>query len=180
MRILSFKDCKWDKKYIIAALITLLAAIICGIVLYIFANINSYFQNFATDYIYYIFNFKNSSLIFPHLLSELIYLYLFFLIAYFTKLKYLTLIILFLRTLYFTLYAAILIALNSIGGVTVAVFIFIPTAVISLALCILCAETCKSISGKYAFCAPAVFAVADTLIMVLLLNVIFRVVIIIV
>ena len=85
MRNLSFKEFSWDKKYIIASGITIICSIICGIVLYKISNININFVSFANDYIFFIFNFKNSKLVFPHLLSELFYLYLFFLVAYFTK-----------------------------------------------------------------------------------------------
>ena len=53
MRNLSFKNYKWDKKYLIAVFITLLCAIISGIVLYIFANVNIYFKNFAEEYVFF-------------------------------------------------------------------------------------------------------------------------------
>ena len=73
MRNLSFNEFKWDKKYVIAVIITLLCAIISGIVLYKFVNINIFFIEYAQDYIFYVFNFKNSKLIFSHILGELFY-----------------------------------------------------------------------------------------------------------
>ena len=180
MRNLSFSKFKCDKKYLIAVLVTLLCAIICGIVLYINVNINIYFSYFAEEYIYCVFNFKNASIIFSHLLSELFYVYLFFLIGYFTKFKYFTLIFIFIKGMYFTIYSAILIAFNSFGGITVAVLVYIPTSIISFIFCILTVETCKIINKRYVFFIPAVFALLNTLILIVLINVVFRVVIVIV
>lgn len=180
MRNLSFKGCKCDLRYLIAVIITFLCAVICGIVLYKTVSINIYFKNFTENYVFYVFNFKNSKLIFSHILSELIYIYIFFLICYFTKFKYLTLIIIFIRGLYFAVYAAILFELVTFGGITVAILVFIPTYLISLVFCWVTAEFCKSINKKYVFFLPAILALANTIIMVILVNVVFRVVIVIV
>ena len=180
MRNLSFKGCKWDKKYFIAALITFLCAIICGIVLYIFVNINIYFQRYAQDYVYYVFNFKNSKLILSHLLSSLLYIYICFLIAYFTKFKYVTLVLVFVRGLFFAVYTGILIGLNAFGGVTVAVLVFIPSTFVSILFCCITAETCRKLNRKYAFILPAVLSVIDLIIMIMLVNVVFRIIIVIV
>ena len=180
MRNLSFNEFSCDKKYIIASIITLICSIICGVVLYKLSNINIYFVNFANNYIYYVFNFKNSKLIFPHLLVELFYLYLFFVIAYFTKLKFLTLIVLFVRGIFFTVYAAILLSLNSLGGVTVAVLVFIPASVVSMILCNLIAESCKIFNKKIVLFVPAVCAVINTILLIILVNLLFRVIIVIV
>ncbi len=180
MRNLSFNEFSCDKKYIIASVVTLICAIICGIVLYKLSNINVYFVNFANDYIFYVFNFKNSKLIFPHLLGELFYMYLFFVTAYCTKFKFLTLIILFVRGIYFAIYSAILFSLNSLGGITVAVLVFIPASVVSIIFCYLIAESCRIINKKYVFFVPAVCALINTLILIILTNILFRVIIVIV
>lgn len=180
MRNLSFNGYKWDKRYLIASIITLICSIICGIVLYKIVTINIFFRNFAEEYIYYVFNFKNSTLLISHLLSELFYLYIFFLIGYFTKFKYLTLILVFVRGLFFAVYAAILIGLNALGGVSVAVLVFIPVSCVSLCLCWLTVEICKIINKRYVFFMPAIFAFIVTLIMIILVNIVFRVVIVIV
>ncbi len=180
MRNLSFCKLKWDKKYLIAFSVTLICAIISGIVLYIFANINIYFENYAHDYVYFVFNFKNGNLIFPHLLSETIIIYIIFSVCYFTKFKYLTLIIFFIRGIYFTVYTAILIELNTFGGITVAVFVFIPTSFCSLFFGILIAESCKIINKKYIFVVPVVLAVVNTLLFLILINIVFRLIIVIV
>ena len=180
MRNLSFKEFSCDKKYIIASAITLICAIICGVVLYKLSNINIYFTNFANNYIYYVFNFKNSKLILPHLLVELFYLYIFFAIAYFTKFKFLTLLILFVRGIFFTVYAAILLSLNSLGGVTVAILVFIPATIISMVFCNLIADSCKIINKKIVLFVPAVCAIIDTLLLIILVNLLFRVIIVIV
>ena len=180
MRNLSFKEFSCDKKYVIASIITLICSIICGIVLYKLSNINVYFVNYANNYIFYVFNFKNSKLIFSHLLVELFYLYLFFLIAYFTKLKFSTLIILFVRGIFFAIYVAILFSLNSLGGVTVAILVFIPSAAVSMTFCALVADSCRIINKKIVFFVPLVCALVNTLLLLLLVNLLFRVIIVIV
>lgn len=180
MRNLSFNGCKGVKKYFIAVIITVICAIISGIVLYKFAQIGLYFKNFANDYVYFVFNFKNGSLIFPHLLSCLFYIYLCFAISYFTKLKYLTLIIIYIRVLFITLYSTILICMASVGGITVAVIVFIPSSIISVLACCVVSQFCDIINKKFVFAVPAVLAVADTIILVILVNVVFRVIIVIV
>ena len=180
MRNLSFKEFSCDKKYIAASIITLICSIICGIVLYKLSNINVYFVNFANNYIFNVFNFKNSKLIFPHLLSEILYLYLFFLISYFTRFKFLTLIVLFIRGIYFAVYAAILLSLNTLGGVTVAVLIFIPASAVSIIFCLIIAEICKIINKKIVFFVPIICAIVNTLLLLILVNVLFRAIIVIV
>lgn len=180
MRIFSFKNCKPDKVFYISAIIALICAIICGIVLSIFVNFNIYFKEFATNYVFFIFNFKNSKLIFTHLLSELFFLYIFFLIGYFTKLKYFSIIIIFIRGLYITVYCVILFSVNAFGGITVAIFVFIPSSLISLIACCITVDMCKYFDKKYCFFVPLLISVINTLIFILLVNVIFRVVIVIV
>ena len=113
-------------------------------------------------------------------MSNLFYFYIFFLIGYFTKFKYLTLIIIFFRGIYFSIYAAILISLNSLGGITVAVLVFIPSSVFSLIFCYLNIDLCKIINKKYVFVMPLIFALLNMLILLMLINVLFRVVIVIV
>ena len=180
MRNLSFNGLKWDKKYFIAVIIALICSIISGIVLYKLANISVYFCKYAEDYIFFIFNFKNGNLILPHILSELFYIYLFFIIGYFTRFKYLTLIFIFIRGLYFAVYTALLIELNALGGITVAVLIFIPVSVVSLFFCCLITDSCNILNKKLVLFAPAILAVTNTIIFLLLINVVFRVVIVIV
>ena len=180
MRNLSFCREKWDKKYFFAFLITLGCAIICGIVLCKSVISNKYLRDLACDYVYNVFNFKNSPLILSHLLGDVLYFYIFFLIAYFTKFKYLSLIFAFLRGLFFGIYIVLLIGANAFGGVLVVVLVFIPSTVISLAVCYFLCEFCKSLSCKFVLLIPLILALVDALIMLLLVNVVFRVVIIIV
>lgn len=180
MRNLSFKEFSCDKKYIIATIVTIICSIISGIVLYKLSNINIYFVNYANNYIFFVFNFNNSKLILPHLLSDLFFFYLFFAIAYFTKLKYFSLIIIFVRGIYFAVYTAILFSLNSLGGITVAVIVFIPSSLISMFCCCMLAEVCKILNKKIVFFVPALCALANTIILLLLVNLLFRVIIVIV
>ena len=169
-----------DKKFILAFAITLICAIICGIVLYKPVISNVYFKDFADNYVFYVFNFKNSRLLFTHLLSDLIYLYVIFFICYFTKLKYFTLILIFLRGLFFGIYTAILFGVSSFGGSIVAIFVFVPSTLISIALCYFVADFCNNVYKKYAVFMPLVLSLLNLIVYALLINVLFRIVIIIV
>ena len=180
MGIFNFNKCKVDSKYLIACLITVILAIICGIVLYICAGISVYTHNFADTYIFYVINFKNVRLIFAHLAVDLFYFYVFFFIGYFTKLKYLSCPILFLKCFFAITYIIILFTCFSIEGIIVAIVVFIPSFLISSVCCVAVCEFCKILKKSYAFIFPAVMAVLSTVIMSLLINIIFRVLIVIV
>ena len=179
MRNLSFSVKKCDKRYVLAFIITLICSIVCGVVLYKPITVNIYFINFANDYVYNVFNFNNTPLFFTHFLADVLYFYVFFLICYLTKFKYVTLIFLYLRGLFFGIYAVILICVSSVGGVIVAMFVFIPATVLSFTICCIITEICKNFA-RYAFFVPLVLALIDGIILMLLINVVFRVVIIIV
>lgn len=177
MRNFSFVSKKWDKKYLIAFLIALICSIICGIVLYKTVISNIYFRNLVSDYVYNVFSFKNSALIFPHLLISLVYLYVVFLIAYFTKFKYVTLIFVFLKGIFFGIYISIIMSVNSFGGIVVGIVVYIPSSLIVLIFSYLIAEFCKKIDNKYAVFMPAAATAIDTLIFAILINILFRAVI---
>lgn len=168
---------KWDKNYFFAFLLAVICSIICGIVLYKPVISNIYLRNLVCDYVYNVFNFKNSSLIFPHLLVGLIYLYAVFLISYFTKLKYLTLIFVFLRGVFFGVYISIIMTANAFGGIVVGLIVYIPSSLISFTICYFIVELCKVVGGKYALIVPAIASVIDTLIFIVLINLVFRAVI---
>ena len=180
MRILSFNIKNCDKKYLIAFLIVLICSIICGIVLYTPVVNNIYFIDFGSEYVFNVFTFNNGSLFLSHLLADLIYFYIFFFICYFTKWKYLTLIFLYIRGLFFGLYTVVLLCITTFSGLLVTLLVFIPSTAISLLLCFILAETCKIINRKIVFFLPAILALIDGIILMLLINVLFRIVIIIV
>lgn len=180
MRTLLFNCQKIDQRYTISAIATILVAIISGIVLFIIVGLNDYFYNFADIYIFYLFNFKNGNIFAAHFFSELLYLYAIFLIAYFTKNKYLILIPVFIKTFFSALYAALLFAAFLTEGVLAAILVFIPCCAISLFLFffvgLVCYDNCKPI----VFALPALFSVISSLAALTLINVVFRCVIIIV
>ena len=180
MRNLSLFAKNRDKKYFLAFIITLACSIICGIVLYKPVTVNVYFVNYGNEYVFNVFSFNNYPLFLAHLLADLVYFYIFFLICYFTKLKYLTLIFLYLRGLFFGLYAVVLICVTSLSGVLVTIFVFIPSTLVSLLICYIISETCKKCDYWWNFLIPAALALIDGIILMLLVNVVFRIVIIIV
>lgn len=169
-----------DKKFILAFAITLICAIICGIILYKPVNNNIYLRNFAENYVYNVFNFKNSQLLLTHLIADIIYLYIIFVISYFLKFKYLALIFIFLRGLFFGAYTTILIGLSAFGGVVVTIFVFVPSTLLFFVLCYIVAECCTILYKTYALCLPLVLSIIDCVIYALLINALFRIIIIIV
>ena len=180
MRILKCNKLKWNLKCLIIYGIVIIAAVICGIVLFKLNNISSYVFNFTDTYIFYVFNFKSGALFLSHFLTELVYFYLIFLIAYFTKLKFLACPVMFVRALFAALYSIILFSFFGTDGVVVALIVFIPSYVISLALCIFLCEQCKQFCPPYSYICPAFFALFSSIILLLLVNLIFRVVVVIV
>lgn len=180
MRIFDFKKVQWDIKYLIAFCTTVLLAIILGIVLFKVSSINIYLYNFTDNYIFYVFSFSNVKLIFSHLLSELFYLYLVFLLVYFTKLKYLSLVIVFIRCLFAVVYSAIMCVTFGFGGILVAVLVFIPLSLVSVVTCWLITESCNLINKKFVFFYPAILAAVNGLLMIILVNILFRFIIMIV
>ncbi len=180
MRILDYCGFKWDKRYFFAFIIAFLCAIICGIVLCKTVNINIYIQNYAADYVYYVFNFQNSKLIFTRIILSAILLYIFFCVSYFTNLKYLLLILVYLRGLLFGNNLVLIISSGTFGGVLVSLCVYIPATLISIFLCYFVCESCKGFNKKYAFAFPLVLVAVDAIIYILLINVVFRIVVIIV
>lgn len=180
MRIFKCNKFKWDIRYLIVDAIVILAAIICGIVLYKLNSISNYVFDFANVYIFYVFNFNSGRLFISHILSELVYLYAVFLLAYFTRLRILAYPILFLRTLITALYVIILFSLFGTEGIIVAVLVFIPSFICSVAFFIILREQCRQICSPFSLICPAVLAVINTIILLLLVNIVFRVIVVIV
>lgn len=180
MGISFFKKYALDKKYLLACSIVIILAIICGIVLYIFAGISINTYSFADTYVFYIINFKNTRLFFAHLAVDVFYFYIFFFIGYFTKYKYLTCPILFLKWFFGITYTIILFTCFSIEGILVAIVVFLPSFLVSTLFCIIVCEYGKILKKNYAFLLGAVMALVSTTIMILLVNIIFRVIIVIV
>lgn len=179
MRIFNFDSVKPSKKYIIAYILAIMLGIMSGIVLFNLSSISAYLYDFADNYVYYIFNFNNSTLFFSHLLVELFYLYILFLLCAFTKLKFLTIPILFLRTLLASLYAAILFALFATEGLFIALVVYIPTYLVSAFLMVFICECFKIVCRPYSFFTPLALAVCSSLIFLLLTNTLFRFIIVI-
>lgn len=177
MRTFDFSRLKCDKRYVIAYIIACIVAIICGIVLCITVQINPYMLNYASEYVYFVFNFRNASLLFPRLFYELVYMYAFFLIAYCTRMRLLCLPLLFLKCMISSVYAGLIISVSAFGGVLAAVFVFIPSSLCTVALEIILIETCSHFNKRYAPFVPAGFALVSMLAECIFLNVLFRVVV---
>lgn len=177
MRTFDISCIKISKKWLICYIVILVAAIITGIVLCKTTQSSTYMQNYASEYVYYVFNFRNISLLFPKFFYETVYLYAFFLIAYCTRFRFLTLPFLFFKCMLSSVYCVLIISVSALGGVLAAVFVFIPSAVISFCLEVVLIECCSMLNRRYAFFSPLLFAAVAALAECLLLNVLFRVVI---
>lgn len=180
MGISNFCKQKWDKKYLIACLITIILAIICGIILNIFGGISAYSYNFADTYVFLVLNFQNVRLFFSHLAVDLFFFYVFFLIGYFTKYKYISCPVLFLKWFFAINYVIILFTCFSIEGIIVALIVFIPSFIISSVLCIFICNFCRCLKNSFVFFFAAVLALVSTLATIILINIFFRVLIVIV
>lgn len=180
MRIFDFKKIKWDKRFLIYYTIVIIAAIISGIVLYITNNITTNFYNFAKNYIFVIFSFNNSSLFFGHFFSDLFYFYIAFLICYFTKLKFLSGILLFIKTFFTIYYLIVLFMLFSVEGIVAALIVFLPCFILWVVFfSFICMHSC-AVVRPYVFYAPLVLALVDCVILLLLVNLVFRFIVVIV
>lgn len=180
MRIFEFKKCKCDKNYLFWLILAVIASIICGIVLFKISKYNIYFYNFASEYVYNVFCFNNGALFFPHFLAEIFYLYAFFCIARFTKFKYLTLILVVIRSVFASVYCAVLFTMCGIGGVTVCLIIYIPSFLISIAACYFVADFYCCVDKRYVFIFPFALAVLSSILNLLLINLLFRIIIVLV
>ena len=180
MGIISFDRIKIDKNYIICLFIAFGLAIIFGVVLFKIANIGDYFVIYAQKYVDYIFSFNNGALFFSQFLREACYLYAFFLLAYFTRFKYASSIILFFRTVICVFYCAVFFSSFGFGGVLVAVIIYIPSFILSAAACWFVVESCRAVLQRYVFFYPLALALADCIVFLLLLNVVFRILIVVI
>ena len=168
---------KIDKRFLLAFIIALICSIICGIVLYKVVIYNVYFRDFAEEYIFNVFNFQNYPLLFTRFISDLIYFYIIFFICYFSKFKYLSLILIFLRGLFFGVYMILLVGANSFGGIIVAFFVFLPATLVVFGICYALADFIKCINPKYVLSVPAALAVIDLVFYALLINALFRLII---
>ena len=179
MRAFRFFELKWDKRYIIVYIVAIILAIICGVVLCKTTHMSLDLQNYAAEYIYYIYNFHNGTLVVQRILYGLVYGYALFCIAYLTRWKFFVVPVLFLKAGLSTVYAYMLISTAGFTGVMAVIFMFVPSAVVSLILNIFLIENCNSFGRGVAPFLPLIVTASEVIIFLLLLNVVFRVVVLI-
>lgn len=180
MRIYHFKGKDIESTFIFAAICVAIAAIISGIVLFITVGINDYFYNFADIYIFYAFNFKNGSIFISRFFNEAVYLYAVFFIVRATRTRYAVLPFIAIRLFIAAFYGAVLFGVFFTEGAIVALFVFLPSCAVSLALILISAFICDGKLRGCAYALPLIFALISALASLVLLNVVFRTVIIIV
>ncbi len=167
----------FDKRCLAAYVATAVTAIIFGIVLCKTIQTNPYMLNYATEYVYFVYNFRYASLFLPRLLFGLVYGYLYFLLAYCTRVRLLALPVLFLRCLMASVYSVLIVTATSFGGVLVAAIVYIPAALISFAVNVFIIETIRFFNRRAAPFVPAAGALSCAVAEWLLVNLLFRAVI---
>lgn len=180
MEIFHVNALKWDKKFIIASICTVILAIISSIVLYKISYISIYIYNFADKYVLYVFTFKSGSLFIGRFLAELFFFYITFLIVYFTKIKYFVLPIFFLRTLFTVFYSIVLFGAFTLEGMFAALLVFIPMYAISQFLTAFICEEHSSFYKPFNYLLPCFLALMCALSQLILVNVVLRFVVVIV
>lgn len=177
MRILSLNKVKWDKNYLFWLLIAFVSAIICGIVLFNISDFGYYIFGYAQNYVDAVFFFEVGGLIFSCLIKELLFIYAFFALAYFAKLKALSAVVMFLRTVVFALYCCVMFTGLGIGGGVCAVLVYIPCYIFSCVCCAFAAENYCIAGRRLVFVLPALLAVCVCAAFFIMHNVVFRILI---
>lgn len=180
MRIFSFDKKQLDKRYIFAFIIVILCGTLCGIVLFKSAKINTYLKAYTQNYITNVYSFNNFSLVLPRLFCETAFCYAFYLLGSKGAIKFLTLIILFLRVLFVGIYTAMLFSCYSFGGAMVAILVYVPLFLISV-VCYFCSSQLSfCLNKKYRIFFPLALVLSGVVVQLILINVVFRMVIMIV
>jgi hypothetical protein len=175
MGILNYSLKKQDKIYIICSILTILLAIMSGIVLFNTVNIDVYFVTLTNTYIYNILNFANTKLFFSVFFTQIFYLFIFFVFSYILRIRYITLIFIFIRVLFYTLYTLILCTSVSFGGLFIFFIVFLPYSILSLC-CYLCLILfCQCINSRYIYLAPLILALGISIIYIVLINIPLRI-----
>jgi len=180
MEILNSRNLKWDKRFVISVLLTIILAIVLGVVLYKTSYISIYIYNFADKYVLYVFTFKSGSLFIGRFLAELFFFYITFLIVYFFKIKYFTLPIFFLRTLFAVFYSIVLFGAFTLEGVFAALLVFIPMLFLSLFTTLFICEQYAIFCKPYNIILPCALSLLCAFAQLILVNVVLRFVVVIV
>lgn len=180
MGIFSFDKKSLDKKYIIAYIIVVLCGTVCGIVLFKSAKVNGYLKGYAQNYVNYVYSFKNASLIFPRLFCETAFCYIFYFLGKKGAVRFLSLVVVFLRVLFVGLYTAMLFSCYSFGGAMAALLVYIPLSLFSLFCYFASVQFSCCVNKKYRIFFPLALVTASVILQLIVVNIVFRVIIIIV
>jgi hypothetical protein len=170
----------FDKKFFILSLIAIICGTMCGIIVSLSTSIGNYLGKYATYYVKYIYKFNNEALLFPYLGHTLLFCFIFWVFSFLKPAKILSFIVFLVRSFFFGVYLILLITYGDVGGVIVILLVFVPMSVISILCCFICLNSKCFHLQKLSFLLPLCLSLAAFLIFVLLLNVIFRFVVVIV
>lgn len=157
-----------------------LCGIMCGIVQCKSITSNIFFKQFSYAYVYNVYNFNNGTLFMSRLMNNLLYLNLFFFLPKIRRAKYFTLIFSFIKCLFIGVYCVLLVSINLFSGVIVLLLVFIPMSLLSIGLCFYLAEYGCCLELRFVNFLPCILALLDSLLFLVLLNLLFRVVVVII
>lgn len=174
MRTFDIYRCKMTIGWLTVYAVAFILAVITGILLCKTTYCSAYMQNYASEYVYRVFNFRNFSLLFPKFIYEAAYMYAFFMIAYCTGLKFLCVPIFYFKYMLASVYCVIIVSVSALGGALVAALVFVPSALVSAVSEVFLSECCRYFDRRAAFFMPLAFACLATAAEFVLLNVLFR------
>lgn len=180
MRIFDKDAINWNKKEIFCCVLVVILAVMCSIVLYITNNFSVYLYNFVKNYIYSVFNFNNAALFFGQFLTNLFYYFLALLFCRFKKVRYLYLIVIFVKTLFTFYYFVALFIIFSLEGVIAAFIVFLPCYIFFMVKFFFLCTQSACIERRYKLFSPVIFVLCDGIFILVLVNLIFRFIVVIV
>lgn len=170
---------KKNSNYYFAFIVAILAGIISGIILFKIADLTQFFCGFAKDYIKRVFEFDNGALFLSALFKEsCVNAFIFIFGAVFIKLKFLTVAVLFFRAAFASLYCAVMFVYCGFSGVMAGVVVYIPYTLLCFAGGVMIfSSSCFGL--RRSALLPVVVTVAEALLLIILVNTVFRVIVVI-
>ena len=180
MRILSFDKIKFDKSFSIAFCAAFILSVIYGIVLCKTLNFNDYFLVYAKKYTKFVFEFNTFAIVLPYMFRELACSYAAFALSRSQKSKIFVVCIVAVRAVTSALYCALIFVRLGFEGIACAVIVYIPSSLFAVATYYFIAHCRCVINKKYWLFCPAACVVAGCVLLIVLLNVVFRLFIVII
>ncbi len=170
---------KKNSNYYFAFIVAVSAGIVSGIILFKITDLTQFFCAFAQDYIKRVFEFDNGALFLSALFKEACVNALAFIFgAVFIKLKFLTVPVMFFRAAFASLYCAVMFVYCGFSGVMTGVVVYIPYTLLCFAGgAMIFSSSCFTLRRPVLL--PVAVTFAEALLLVILVNTVFRVIVVI-